>query len=65
LVTDAYLLDRSAREFLQRHNPNAMREMAERLLEAMQRGLWAEPGDYRERVEDIVLAAEEGLERSG
>jgi cobaltochelatase CobN len=65
MVTDAYLLDRGVREFLEQHNPNAMREMAERLLEAMQRGLWAEPGDYRARVEDLVLDAEKGLERSG
>jgi cobaltochelatase CobN len=63
LVADAYLLDEDTRQFLERHNPNALREMAERLLEAVQRGMWEEPGDYRQNLEDIILAAEEGLEQ--
>lgn len=61
-VTDAYLEDPHTRDFLQRHNPNALGEICERLLEAMDRGLWAEPGDYRERVEQHLLAAEQHLE---
>lgn len=59
LLTDAYLLDPSTRSFLQQHNPAALRDMAERLLEAQQRGLWAEPGDYRQAVEDLLLDTEE------
>ncbi len=59
LLTDAYLLDPSTRSFLQEHNPAALRDMAERLLEAQQRGLWAEPGDYRQAVEDLLLDTEE------
>ncbi|HXH01823.1 MAG TPA: cobaltochelatase subunit CobN [Candidatus Competibacteraceae bacterium] len=65
LVTDAYLLDPDTRAFLERHNPHALKEMAERLVEAMQRGLWAEPGEYRERIEAILLEAESGLEGAG
>ncbi|APC21540.1 hypothetical protein BME99_19240 [Pseudomonas protegens] len=48
LLADAYLLDGSTREFVRQHNPHALRDMTERLLEAQQRGLWQEPGDYRE-----------------
>jgi cobaltochelatase CobN len=59
LLTDAYLLDPSTRSFLAQHNPAALRDMAERLLEAQQRGLWAEPGDYRQAVEDLLLDTEE------
>ena len=59
LLTDAYLLDPDTRGFLQEHNPAALRDMAERLLEAQQRGLWAEPGDYRQAVEDLLLDTEE------
>ena len=33
--------------------------MTERLLEAMQRGMWCEPGDYRAALEGILLDAEE------
>jgi cobaltochelatase CobN len=62
LVTDAYLNDADTREFLQRHNPHALHSICERLLEAMQRGLWQEPGDYRAQVEQRLLASEQQIE---
>jgi cobaltochelatase CobN len=40
LVYEAYLADPAVRRFLLEANPDAAREMAERLLEAMDRGLW-------------------------
>lgn len=58
LVADAYLGDAPTREFMQRHNPQAMRDICERLIEAMQRGMWAEAGAWRERVEDMLLDSE-------
>jgi len=39
-VYDAYLGDQAVQDFLQENNPAAAREMAERLLEAQERGLW-------------------------
>ena len=39
-VADAYLFDESVREFIEQNNPWVQRDMAERLLEANQRGLW-------------------------
>ena len=65
LVADAYLLDPANRAFIERHNRNALHEISERLLEAMERGLWAEPGEYRQRIEDGLLEAEERLEGGG
>lgn len=59
LVADAYLLDADNREFLRQHNPHALRDMAERLLEAQQRGLWQEPGAYAEALEHLLLDSEE------
>ncbi len=59
LLADAYLLDGSIREFVRQHNPHALRDMTERLLEAQQRGLWQEPGDYREALENLLLDIEE------
>jgi cobaltochelatase CobN len=44
---------------LAEHNPSALREMTERMLEAMQRGLWREPGAYRGALESLLLDAEE------
>lgn len=62
LVADAYLHDDATREFLQRHNPQALRGLGERLLEAIRRGLWQEPGGQRERIERHLLALERQLE---
>jgi cobaltochelatase CobN len=39
-VFDAYLADGTARDFLARANPAALKEMAARLIEAQDRGLW-------------------------
>lgn len=59
LLADAYLLDPSTRDFIQQHNPDALRDMTERLLEAQQRGLWEEPGEYRQALENLLLDIEE------
>lgn len=64
LLADAYVHDDDTRAFLQQHNPLALRGIVERLLEAMRRGLWAEPGDHRPRIEDHLLALEQQLEAS-
>ncbi|HTV23489.1 MAG TPA: cobaltochelatase subunit CobN [Polyangiaceae bacterium] len=61
MLTDAYLLDAENRRFLGEFNPSALREITERLLEAMQRGLWREPGAYRDRLESLLLDVEEGV----
>jgi cobaltochelatase CobN len=61
MVSDAYLRDADNRAFLAEHNPSALREMTERLLEAMQRGMWREPGDHREALESLLLEAEESV----
>ncbi len=65
LVADAYVHDPANRAFLEQHNPQALRSMGERLLEAMQRGLWKEPGDHRERIEHTLLALEHRMETQG
>ena len=39
-VHAAFMEDESVREFLERKNPDALREMAERFLETQARGLW-------------------------
>ncbi|MDN7441319.1 cobaltochelatase subunit CobN [Burkholderia cepacia] len=59
LVADAYLFDDATRAFLERHNPKALHGICERFVEAMQRGLWQQPGDYRERIETVWLDSEQ------
>jgi cobaltochelatase CobN len=64
LVADAYVNDDATRQFLQEHNPAALRDICTRLLEAMQRELWQQPGDYRQQIENHLLDSEHALERS-
>ncbi|MGE8149735.1 cobaltochelatase subunit CobN [Pseudomonas vancouverensis] len=59
LLADAYLLDPATRDFVREHNPHALRDMTERLLEAQRRGMWKEPGAYREALENLLLDIEE------
>ncbi|MEG2998959.1 MAG: cobaltochelatase subunit CobN [Comamonas sp.] len=58
-VTDAFVADAATRDFLQQHNPAAFHGMCERLLEAIQRGLWQDSGDYQSLLEQQLLASEQ------
>ncbi len=62
-VADAYLLDPAVQDFVQQKNPWALRDMAERLLEAQQRGLWQQAGaETLARLRAIALEAEGEIE---
>ncbi|OUR99121.1 cobaltochelatase subunit CobN [Gammaproteobacteria bacterium 42_54_T18] len=61
-ITEQYLFDEKNRAFLESVNPNAMKEMAERLYEAIQRGMWSEPGDSKQALEDMIIDIENTLE---
>lgn len=66
-VSDCYLFNPENREFLQQNNPDAMQEMAERLIEAMQRGLWNESNNYQAKLEALLMdieAMQEGSHRN-
>jgi cobaltochelatase CobN len=59
----SYVFDAETREFLQRSNPWALRGMTERLLEAADRGLWAQPDPATlDEMRRIYLATEGDLE---
>jgi cobaltochelatase CobN len=65
-VADAYLFDESVREFIEQNNPWVQRDMAERLLEANQRGLWEDVGlGTLERLRLMVNEAEGVIESQG
>jgi cobaltochelatase CobN len=62
-VARTYVLDPRMQAFFERSNPWALKDMSARLLEAMDRGLWADPDpDVRDAVERAYLSAEETLE---
>jgi cobaltochelatase CobN len=61
-VADALVFDQVNQQFLQDNNPNALEEMAERLLEATQRGMWQAPGEYAEHLQRLLLDIDEQQE---
>jgi cobaltochelatase CobN len=62
-VAQAYVLDETVQAFVQEKNPWALRDIAERLLEAHQRGLWAQaPVSMVEKLRAIALHAEAHIE---
>jgi cobaltochelatase CobN len=65
-VAERYLLDDDVADFMARSNPWAGRAIAERLLEAAERGLWAEPDEGTlDAIRDRFLALEGELEEVG
>jgi len=65
-VAHAYVLDPENRAFLAQSNPWSAREMTERLLEAAQRGLWAEPDSATlAALQDELLEIEGTIEERG
>ncbi|MBY0524892.1 MAG: cobaltochelatase subunit CobN [Gemmataceae bacterium] len=62
-LAEAYLFDEPVRDFVRRNNPWAERAMIERLLEAVERGLWEHPeGETLERLRDQHGANDAWLE---
>jgi cobaltochelatase CobN len=62
-LTHAYVLDDENRKFMAESNPWALHGMAERLLEAADRGMWAQPdADTIDALRAALLEAEGDLE---
>jgi cobaltochelatase CobN len=62
-LTESYVLDKENQEFLTSANPWALRGIIERLNEAADRGLWAEPDpDLLAQMRDVYLRIEGDLE---
>jgi cobaltochelatase CobN len=58
-VTAAYVADPEVRKFFEASNPTALRDIAERLLEAAARGLWEAPSEEALRtLRDALVEAE-------
>jgi cobaltochelatase CobN len=54
-VCDALIFETGNQEFMRNNNPAALEEMAERMLEACQRGMWHEPGEHQKALQDLLL----------
>ncbi|MEU3416790.1 cobaltochelatase subunit CobN, partial [Streptomyces sp. NPDC006658] len=65
-LTETYVLDPTNREFLQQANPWALHGIAERLLEAESRGMWAKPDPaLLAELRQVYLETEGNLEGDG
>ncbi|WP_432031377.1 cobaltochelatase subunit CobN [Streptomyces antibioticus] len=65
-LTETYVLDPANREFLQQANPWALHGIAERLLEAESRGMWAKPDPaVLDELRRVFLETEGDLEGDG
>ena len=54
-VSDALIFETENQQFMRDNNPAALEEMAERMLEACQRGMWQEPGEHQQALQDLLL----------
>jgi cobaltochelatase CobN len=65
-LSEKYVFDADMRAFMEQSNPWALRAVAERLLEAADRGLWAEPKpETLDRLRAAYLELEGDLEEQG
>ncbi|HEV7823683.1 MAG TPA: cobaltochelatase subunit CobN [Mycobacteriales bacterium] len=65
-LAESYVFDPEVRAFMEKSNPWALRGISERLLEAAERGMWAEPdADTLDRLRAVYLELEGDLEGAG
>jgi cobaltochelatase CobN len=64
-ICERWLQDPEVRAFLEKHNPWALRDMGERLLEAHHRGLWEGASDTQlAGLRQLVLSSEASIEQA-
>ncbi|MFA8433375.1 MAG: cobaltochelatase subunit CobN [Marinifilaceae bacterium] len=61
-ITEHYLLNEENRKWLEEANKWAAHKMTERLLEAIQRGMWDAKEEYREQLVNLYLQTEGNIE---
>jgi cobaltochelatase CobN len=64
-LTKKYVLDTEMQEWLKEVNPYALQNMVERLLEAIERGMWQATEEMRKELQKIYLDIEGLLEGVG
>ena len=63
-ICDQWLSNQQIVSFLMKRNPWVLRDMAERLLEASNRGLWQQASDHQmDQLRQLVISSETRIER--
>ncbi|MCL2607405.1 MAG: cobaltochelatase subunit CobN [Methanomassiliicoccaceae archaeon] len=63
-LADNFLFDGENKEWIENNNPDALRHITSRLLEAIERGMWNADSETAERLRSLFLGAEDILERA-
>lgn len=62
-ITEEYLLNQVNQSFIEEHNPWALKDMSERMLEAVQRGMWQEPSkEMVKALKELYIKSENNIE---
>ena len=61
-LAQTYALDKGMQDFFKEHNPYALHNIAERLLEAIERNMWNTTEEMKENLREIMLEIEGDLE---
>ena len=61
-LANKYALDKDMQEWLKKVNPHALQNIAERLLEAVERGMWQATEEMKEELRDVYLDIEGWIE---
>ena len=61
-IAEKYLLDEKVKEWMLDVNPHAMKDILDRLYEAMSRGMWDADEDMKQKLKDLYLEMEDRIE---
>ncbi|MGB3907517.1 MAG: cobaltochelatase subunit CobN [Methanomethylovorans sp.] len=61
-LAERFLFDEETKQWIEENNPYALRQMAGRLLEAVQRGMWDADQETVQKLTDIYMEGEDMLE---
>ena len=61
-LANTYALDKDMQDFFKRHNPYALHNIAERLLEAIEREMWNTSEEMKDNLREIMMEVEGDLE---
>jgi len=63
-MTERFLFDGDNRQWIQENNPDALRKITSRLLEAIERGMWNADQETTEKLRSMFLDSENILEKA-
>ena len=64
-MAEKFLFDEETKRWLEENNPEVIRQMSARMLEAINRGMWDANASVQDRLESMYLEQEEKLEGEG